>query len=76
MQTHRSGPFKRTLARPHILVPVKDGASGDCFCNIPVGEKQMTRFCLINTGFMRNMLHMDIRQGAGVLQITSGLKLQ
>lgn len=76
MQTHKSAPYKRTLARLHILVLMKDRASEDWFCNIPVGEKEMTRFCFINTGFMRNMLHMDIRQGAVVLQITSGLKLR
>lgn len=76
MQTHRSAPFKRTMARPHVLVLVKGRASEDWLCNIPVGEKEMTGFCFINTGFMRNMLHMDIRQGAVVLQRTSGLKLQ
>lgn len=76
MQTHRSAPFKRTLARPHVLGLEKDRAREDWLCNIPGGEKEMTGFCFINTGFMRNMLHMDIRQGAVVLQITSGLKLQ
>lgn len=63
METHRSGPFKRTLARPHILVLVKDRASEDWFYNIPVGDEEVTRFCFINTGLIRNMLRMDIRQG-------------